>query len=143
MPRPVSDTSTTARPSPSVRVRMRISCSAAAPSGMAWAAFSRRFRNTWPSRDSFAFTVGTGWMSRSTRARCRISLPAIFSAKASTFRTSTSADTSSESTRLKALRSRTMRPIRSTPWRVSVTSWRTSSVAGPSALRNRSSSSAR
>ena len=48
IPTPVSRTSTTARPRPSVRVLTRISLRSVSPSGMACAALSSRFRNTWP-----------------------------------------------------------------------------------------------
>ena len=58
IPPPVSRISTTAWPRPSVRVLTRISLRSVSPSGIACAAFSSRFRNTCPRRDSLPSTIG-------------------------------------------------------------------------------------
>ncbi len=94
MPWPVSRISTTTRPSASSAVAMPISLSSMRPSGIAWAAFTMRFRKTWPSRDALAVTGGTSPNEVVTRQRWRISVRAMRSDDSMMLRTSTTARSS-------------------------------------------------
>ncbi len=142
MPEPVSRTSM-ARPSAWGRVRTRISLRSTSPSGMAWAAFTSRFTITCPNRPSCASAMSWSVKSRTSRARCLISLEAMLMALSRTRVTSTGSGRACSSARENIFNCRTMSRTRVAPSCASATSLRTSSCSPPGSFNRGSTSVSR